>query len=318
MTDSIYIEQIALYLHAYAGMVKSLGKLNLHDINVHSENFFRDFLNELRSLQLVNANDLRPNEAGIDLVDFSQKIIIQVSSECSKKKIQDSLDKTDKTKYNGFHFFFLPLVNSADNLRDKSYNVPQEFTFNPYSDILDIDGIIAKINSVLIARKKALCELVTTHLHNCLEPQKNPTSLVKVVDALDKASAIINEPLQDVPFIIPAKITLNHLENVSGTINDHVIYSSMLNNVYSTCERLGKTTRVKIHSVLRRCYEDKKAQKVPSELYRFITDTAYGVVMNSSNRPADMTFEDIEWAVSVIVADAFEECKIFEHPKNLM
>lgn len=318
MTDSIYIEQITLYLHAYAGTVKSLGRLNLLDNNVHSENFFRDFLNILRNLQLVNVNDLWRNEPGVDLVDFNQKIIIQVSSENTQKKIQESLDKTNKTKYNGFHFYFLSLVNSADNLRDKSYNVPCEFTFEPLSDIFDIDAIIAETNSKKIEEKKELWNLVFEHLHCCLEPQKNPTSLAKVVDALDKISNASNEHLQEIPFIIPIKISLNHLEDVSGTINDHVIYaSSMLNNVYSTNEQLGKTTRAKIHSVLRRCYEENKGKMAQPELYRHITYTAYSMVMNSSNLPADMTLETIEWAVSVIVADAFEECKIFEHPKNI-
>lgn len=318
MTDSIYIEQITFYLHAYASSVKTLGRLNLHDINVHSENFFRDFLNKLRGLNLVNANDLWRNEAGIDLVDFSQKLIIQVSSECTKKKIQDSLDKADKVKYNGFHFLFLSVVASADNLRDKDFMVPSVFTFAPTVDILDIDGIISEVNSKVIEEKKYLFELVHNHMHCILEPQKNPTTLSKVVEALDKASNSSDSPIQDVPFIIPLKIELNHLEDVSGAINDNVIYTRMLNNVYSTCELLGKMTRTKIHSVLRRCYDDNKGKLSPSELYRYIEDFAFNMVMNSSNRPADMTLEDIRWAVSVVVADAFEECKIFEHPQNLI
>lgn len=317
MTDSIYIEQISIYLHAFAGSVKSLGRLNLHDTNVHSENFFRDFINKLRGLNLVNANDLWRNEAGIDLVDFNRKVIIQVSSECTKKKIQDSLDKSDKTKYNGFHFMFLPIVASAANLRDKEYSVPSEFTFDPITDVLDIDSIIAEVNSKVIEEKKELFEMVYAHLHYCMEPQKNPTTLSKVVEALDKASNASDSPIQDVPFIIPLKIELNHLEDVSEAINDNVIYTRMLNKVYSTCEQLGRMTRTKIHSVLRRCYDENKGKMPSSELYRFIEDFAFNMVMNSSNRPSDMTLEDIRWAVSVVVADAFEECKIFEHPKNL-
>lgn len=317
MTDSMYIEQISLLLHAYAGTVKSLGRLNLHDINVHSENFFRDFLNDLRELHLENANDILRNEPGIDLVDFDQKIVIQVSSECTKKKIQASLDKTDKSKYQGFHFCFLSLTTSAENLRDKAYTVPGELTFEASTDILDIDSIIAEVNSKRIEQKRKLCELVYAHLHYCIKPQKNSTSLSKVVEALDKAFNANTSSLQDVPFIISSKIELNHLEDIRGTINDHVVYASMLNDVYSEGEEFGKTTRIKIHSILRSFYEDNKGSKTPCELYRFITDAAFEMVINSANRPTDMMLEDIKWAVSVVVADAFEECKIFEHPKNL-
>ena len=318
MTDSIYLDQTTMLLHAYADTVKTFGRLNLHDINVHSENFFRDFLNDLRGLQLINVNDIWRNEPGVDLADFAQKIIIQVSSECTKKKIQDSLDKTNKTKYSGFHFYFLSLTVSADNLRNKEFTVAPEFTFAPTTDILDINSIVAEINSKRIEQKKAIYNLTTTHLQNCMTPQKNPTALSKVVEALDKALDSSKGPLQNVPFIIPAKIQLNNLDEVRGTINDHVIYSSMLNDVYSTGEQFGKTTRTKIHSMLRGFYEENNGKMLPGNLYRHITDMAFDMVMNSSNRPTDLMFEDIKWAVSVVVADAFEECKIFEHPKKLI
>jgi hypothetical protein len=47
MNDAIYIEQTTLLLHAFAGAVKTLGKMNLHDDNIHAEYFFCDFLNKL-------------------------------------------------------------------------------------------------------------------------------------------------------------------------------------------------------------------------------------------------------------------------------
>lgn len=317
MTDSFYIEQITMLLHAYAGTVNTLGKINLHDINVHSENFFRDFFNYLRELQLVNVNDSVRNEPGIDLADFTKKIIIQVSSKSTRNKLQYSLDKTDKVKYKGFHFYFLSLAESADNLRDKAYNVPKEISFNPATDIYDINGIIAETNSKPIELKKTLYDLTTKHLQSCITPQKNATSLAKVVEALDKASNSGSETLQDVPFFIPKKIEHNNLVSIKGTINDHVIYASMLNHVYETCEDFGKSTRVKIHSLLRRFYEENKGTN-PADLYRLISDKALDMVMNSSNRPSDMMYEEIAWAVSVVVADAFAECKIFEHPNNLI
>lgn len=318
MTDSIYLDQISILLNSFAQTVKSMGRLNLHNINVDSENLVRDLLNSIRGLQLVNANDIKHNEPGIDLVDSCHKIIIQVSSECTKKKLQESLDKTDKSKYKGFHFLFVSLTTSADNLRGKTYSVPAEFSFDASTDILDINSIIAEINSKTIAQKQHLYDLTHAHLIKCVEVQKNPTSLSKIVAALDKALNNNSPEFQKVPFIIPEKIKQNHLENVSGTITDHVIYASMLNKVYSESEQFGKNTRIKIHSVLRRWYEDNKGSKNPCELYRFITDNAFDIVQNSANRPTDMTFEDMQWAVSVVVADAFEECKIFEHPIKML
>lgn len=317
MMDSLYIQQTSLLLHAYANSVKSLGKLNLHDINVHSENFFRDFLNCLRDWELRNANEIQSNEAGIDLIDDKHKIVIQVSSESTKKKIQESINKTDLGKYKNFRFYFLSLTTSAKNLRDKEYMVPQELVFHPETNILDIDGIIAEVNSKPTAIKEDLYNITVKHLGPCVIPQRNTSSLAKVIKALEESAIDDVDLLQKIPFVIQTKITENKLDAVSGSIQDHVIYLAMLNQIYCSYEGLGKNTRTSIHSMLRRYYEEGKEKMTPVALYHNIIDKACNLVMCSSNCPADMTIEDIQWAISVVVADAFEDCKIFEHPQNI-
>lgn len=317
MMDSLYIQQTSLLLHAYANSVKSLGKLNLHDVNVHSENFFRDFLNCLRDWELRNANEIQSNEAGIDLIDDKHKVVIQVSSESTKNKIQESINKTNLEKYKDFSFYFLSLTTSADNLRDKEYTIPRELIFHPKTNILDIDGIIAEVNSKPIDIKKYLYNITVKHLGPCAIPQRNTSSLAKVVKALEQSSTDDVDSFQKIPFIIQAKITENKLDAISGSIKDNVIYLSMLNQIYCSYEGLGKNTRTSIHSMLRRYYEEGKGNMSSVKLYHNIIDKAYNLVMCSSNCPADMTIEDIQWAISVVVADAFEDCKIFEHPQNI-
>ena len=79
MLDAIYINETALLLNAFAETVKTLGKLNLHDNNVHAENFFRDFLNTLKGWNLINANAFAFNEPGVDLVYEDEGRMVQVS-----------------------------------------------------------------------------------------------------------------------------------------------------------------------------------------------------------------------------------------------
>ena len=91
----------------------------------------------------------------------------------------------------------------------------------------------------------------------------------------------------------------------------------MLKRIYETSESLGKFVRLTIHASLQKVYEANKEKMAPMDLYHHISDIALGKVLQSANRPTDMTIESMEWCVDVIVADAFEACKIFEHPKNV-
>ena len=59
MNRDIYITKIKTLLNILKSEIKDSGKLNLLDINVHAEDFFRDFLNKTL---YFNANDLKNNK----------------------------------------------------------------------------------------------------------------------------------------------------------------------------------------------------------------------------------------------------------------
>lgn len=318
MLDAIYINDTALLLNAFAETVKTLGKLNLHDSNVHAENFFRDFLNTLMGWDLVNANATALNEPGVDLVYADDCRMMQVSSTTTKKKIQDSLDMTDKKKYANYHFYFLAIGKDASRLGGKDYTVPNEFVFDSTKDVWDINKLIAKMNDAPIERKKALYELTQKHLATLLQPSKNAHSLSEVVKVLSEEMQQGDDMPTKVSFVVPEKIRVNRLEGLKESISEYAGYTTMLNRVYDTHEQFGSYTRKTIHSVLRKVYEDNKGSYTSEELYRLICKQALNKVLESANRPTDMMMESIEWCVDVIVTDAFEACKIFEHPQNLV
>lgn len=318
MRDTIYIDETALLLNAFAETVKTLGKLNLHDSNVHAENFFRDFLNVLKGWNLVNANLKTPNEPGVDLVYEDDYRMVQVSSTVTKKKIQDSLDKTDKKKYANYHFFFLAIDKNASNIVGKEYSVPSEFVFDATSDIWDINRLLAMMNDTSIDTKSSLHELTKKHLSTLILPEKNAHSLSEVVKVLSEEMKHGEDTQTKVSFLLPEKIKLNKLDSIKGSISEFAGYTTMLNSVYDSHEQFGSFTRRTIHSVLQKVYEDNKGSYSPEELFRHICKYAYNIVLQSANRPTDMMMDSIEWCVDVIVTDAFEACKIFEHPQNLI
>ena len=317
MKDAIYIEQTTLLLHAFAEAVKTLGKINLHDDNIHAEYFFRDFLNKLYGWNLGDANDEKKNEPGIDLKDEERTLMVQVSSTASVQKVKDSFAKASKVKYKGYRFYFLFLVGSASELRGKKFTVPDEFVFDAGTDILDIDSLIARMMSEPFETKRELYELAQDHLAVLTQPRKDPQALSNVVKVLAEEMQGGDVSVGSVPFVIPEKIRLNRLDGIKNSITEHAEYTEMLKRIYETSESLGKFVRLTIHSSLQKVYESNKDKMAPVELYHYISDIALGKVLQSANRPTDMTIESMEWCVDVIVADAFEACKIFEHPKNV-
>lgn len=317
MNDSIYIQQVTILLNAFVNAVKQLGKLNLHDINVNAENFFCDLLKKLYGWNLINVNEKRINEPGIDLADVTLKMIIQVSATATPQKIQHSFEKADKKKFHAYNFKFLFLTDDVSKLKKQPIKGPNDFCFDPMSDILDINTILASFHSCCIEKKKEIWNIVKEHLHPCLEPVAKPTALAETVKILSAEMEQLFDNVNKVSFVIMEKIKQNNLSPVIGTITDHAIYTNTLNKIYESLEIMGKNPRRAIHSTLRRIFEDNSENYMPEELYRRITDLTKEKVMNSSNYPIMLFEEDVEWAVSVIIADAFEACKIFEHPKHL-
>ena len=317
MNDAIYIDQTALLLHAYAESIKTLANKNLHDNSIHAEYFFREFLNSLYGWNLINANDENRNEPGIDLKDEDKKLLVQISATATSQKVKDSFHKADKQRYKDYHFYFMFIVRSASELRRKAFDTPKEFQFDCSTDIMDIDMLIGKMMSAPIDQKKELYKLTQKHLAKFTQPEKNPQALSEVVRVLADEMQDSDCNVGSVSFVIPEKIKLNHLDSIRGSITEHAEYTEMLNRIYETTESLGKFGRLTIHSSLKKVYESKKDKMTSEELYQYISDFALGKVLESKNKPKDLTIESMEWCIDVIVADAFEACKIFEHPINL-
>jgi len=67
------------------------GKLNLTDTHVQSDSFIQDLLNAIYGWQLESTNQATPNHPCIDLIDKKRSLGVQVSSDNSSAKINDTL-----------------------------------------------------------------------------------------------------------------------------------------------------------------------------------------------------------------------------------
>ena len=75
MNRSQYFNYIEDKLSCLAASITSRGRLNLLDLHIHSENFYRDLLNILFDWELENLTETEQKIAAIDLIDYKNKLL---------------------------------------------------------------------------------------------------------------------------------------------------------------------------------------------------------------------------------------------------
>jgi len=145
----LYIEE---KLNVLAQRIETTGKLNILTLHNHSENFYQHFFNLLYSYSLDDLNNSLQNAEAIDIIDHKNLIIIQISSTCTKRKIESALSKDLIKTHSNYTFKFISLSKNASNLRGQTFNNPHSIAFNPQSDIYDIVSILRDIKAFKIEK----------------------------------------------------------------------------------------------------------------------------------------------------------------------
>lgn len=312
-----YFDYIEEKLNVLSTRIKRRGKINLLELNIHSEFFFAELCNKIFNLQLVNINILQQNTEGIDLIDTENKILIQVSSTCTKAKVEDSLNKEIYKTYEGFSYKFLSIAKDATTpFKKNKFKNPYKLKFNPKDDIWDSITLLRVIQEKSIDEQRELYELVKKEIGN------NEIDLVKVDTNLAHIINILaNETLSDKPgspeineFEIEEKIRYNKLTSVKDIIDDYKIYYSKLDMIYSEFDKQGKNKSFSVFQEIRRQYRKlKETEKNPEKIFYKITEVIISIIVKSANYE-ELPFEEIQLCVDIIVVDAFIRCKIFENP----
>ena len=91
-----YLREIADHLGRIAYQVEVRNSIQLFDLNIAAEDFYKGLLNRIYSLELLNINIEEPNAKAIDLGDTEARKCIQVTSDNSIGKIRDTVTKFDE------------------------------------------------------------------------------------------------------------------------------------------------------------------------------------------------------------------------------
>ncbi len=307
-----YISDILGRLSGLAYNVKLRASLNLLDLHVISEDFYVGLLNLIYGWNLRNANSSQQNAPGIDLVDDTKLILVQVTGSCTKGKIDHSLKEIPE-KYTGYHFYFAPIVIDAKEQRKHKYNPPHEVVFNPETDILDIHFIADKIKGMPdIEDISTIAMFIKDNIQNEVPDTTQLTSgLNYIISQL--AEDDLNECDFDMTeFEIEAKISFNNLSiYTKDAIDQYKIYYINVQEIYSEYARQGKTKSMAVLQKLHRIYVSLKSQASGDDLFIAIKNEIINQIGNKNN---NLSQEQLEMCVEMLMVHAFMECKIFEKP----
>jgi hypothetical protein len=151
-----YLSQIIDSLAYLSRKVEINSSMNLTDLNIHAENFYRDLFNLALGYQLTNINAINPYSPAIDLGDKVNRIAIQVTSTSSLKKTQSTVDKfVEKELYKEYDR--LVIVNLAKKAQHRVPKVGEagKFQLDTTNDIWDYTDFARKIgDSGLVTLEK--------------------------------------------------------------------------------------------------------------------------------------------------------------------
>lgn len=317
MNRSNYFNYIEKKIALLALRIENRGKINILDLNLHSETFFADLLNMLLGFQLTNLNIMKQNIEGIDLIDKKNKVIAQVSSTCTKQKIESSLKKKIFKEYKGFRFKFVSISKNAEKLRNQEFANPYGALFLPSKDIIDTGSIINIVLTMSIDKQKQVYGLIKKELGDEIDIVKMDSNLATILNILASENLAHNIDSPEInTFEIDKKIDFNDLVTVKDTIDEYKVYYHKLNEKYTEFDKQGANKSLSVFRVIKSQYIKLLPENKNSHaLFFAIIDEIIGIIMNSKNY-VEIPYEELEMCVYILVVDAFVRCKIFKNPEG--
>lgn len=317
MNRTWYFNYIEEKLNILAYRIETRGKINILDLNIHSETFFADLCNIVFGLNLVNLNSFVQNTEGIDLIDKKNKVVVQVSATCTKTKIEYSLSKEIYKKYNGYDYKFISISkNASDTLKQTIFQNPYTMNFNPLQDIWDVVGILRKVSSDSIDKQRVLYDFISKELGQTVDIVKLDSNIAGIINILAENIDMASIPPETVPFEIEDKIDFNNLQGVQEIIDDYKIFYHKLDQIYSEFDKGGKNKSFSVLQEIRKQYiKLKNTEKSSEEIFYEIIDNLLTIIKNSRNY-VEMPIEELQMCVDILVVDAFIRCKIFKNPER--
>lgn len=169
ITSGYLIGQIIDEFSTLGEQAKLRNRLGLSDLSVYSENFFRDVINIIFNYQLINTNETRANEPGVDLSDEANQIAFQVTTTNTSEKIKHTLQKITEDQLTKHQKFVILIIGDKQKKYDavdtalkkrKANKINTKIKFDPKNDIMDLTDLSRKVVGLELESIKNLHRLV--------------------------------------------------------------------------------------------------------------------------------------------------------------
>lgn len=145
--------------------VELRGSMNLYDVNIHAENFYRDFFNLLYGWDLEDLNVEKKNASFIDLVDKGRNKAIQVTSQNDSGKIKHTIEGFLLKPEN--KDFDLKVVLIAKSPKDYTadFTFGGQVNFDHEKDIIDLERLLNLIKNEELEKLESLSDFLLKQIN---------------------------------------------------------------------------------------------------------------------------------------------------------
>ena len=236
-TKRKYYDNIKDKLLLYVKSIEIDNQSGYQDANKDAENTFCFILNIIYDYQLENLNNIKNNFPGIDLGDDKKRISVQVTSNKSKKKVQDTLDIFERQNYINIFDRLIILIIGEKSKHSSKFN-SGSLSFDPKKDIIGLTELMVEINKLSEEKLQRISEYIDQSIHFETSEKENGsvflTKQYKTVYTLclanlktlgvkeTTAHTIINNGISEFLYDFPDKI--NYLIGEFGCGKSYTLY----------------------------------------------------------------------------------------------
>lgn len=291
-----------LILLSYTLEVNS--KLNLLDQHLWSENFLSELLSLVYDLSFKNLNEQSSNFPGGDLVDYNSKIVVQVSTNTSKSKIDSTVEKISTNQlFLNYEIWFVALVTNKPTKINKKVRY------------INLNILLKDIQNLPLDKISKIRVLCDRSLRVSFFKNNKIFDITRIISILSTMQMTMEYEDNPNAFKIQDKIVYNKLEDLQDYINDFLVYERNVQSIYDEYDREGINKSLSVLNYINTKFLRVKSEKLlPKDLFFKLMDELKDDVIASDDY-RNQSIEDLEFCLGIILVDAFVKCRIFDRPK---
>lgn len=238
MNRSIYLDYIREKMSLLNENIRLNNKQSLYNLNIISENFYRDLLNIVFDDILINSNFFEQNNAVFDLLSEKYNRVYQITSRNDKEKIDETIDAFNNPKKNLYEKYDLYFVIIGKKVKgQKIQKIINKKQFET-DKIFDTNDLITMIENFEIDIIKDVYDFIKKYFDNKLFDIKIEIFKDKLYDNIENLGERYNKkiniftPIDDIlsHFFINRENKVNYLNQVKMSLDRISLKTEIINN----------------------------------------------------------------------------------------